>query len=105
MNRSRSIVVACLLCTSFTISAFAAGDTAKEIYQSNCQGCHGVDGRGTNVCKKLGAKDFRDPEVARMSKASLAAVLRDGKNKMPSYRERLTEAEIRDLAKYIKAFK
>ena len=89
----------------FVNPALAADQKAEDIYQSKCQGCHGAVGHATNIGKKLGAKDFQDPNVVRMPASALMAIIKQGKNKMPSYNDVLTKAQIRDLARYIKQLK
>lgn len=53
----------------------------------------------------MGAKDFQDPDVTKMSKVDVGKIVRDGKNKMPSYKDKLTDDDIKALAKYIKEMK
>ena len=89
----------------FTVNAPAADSSAAALYKSKCQGCHGADGKATNIGKKLGAKDFQDPDIAKLSEADLAKVTTTGKNKMPAYKGKLTEDQINALAKYIKEMK
>src|ERR1700736_3397959 len=86
-------------------SAFAADTKTPDLYKSKCQGCHGADGKATNIGKKLGAKDFQDPDVAKLSKADLVKVTKEGKNKMPAYKGKLTDDQIKELAEYIKDMK
>ena len=86
-------------------SAFAADQHAEDLYKSKCQGCHGPDGKGSVIGKKLGARDFHDPAVVKMSQAELITTTTDGKNKMPAYKGKLTDDEIKSLAKYIKEMK
>jgi cytochrome c6 len=88
-----------------TINASAADPTAADLYKSKCQSCHGADGKATAVGKKLGARDFQDPEVAKMSEADLATITSAGKNKMPAYKGKLKDDQINALAKYIKEMK
>ena len=87
------------------ISASAADQKAQDLYKSKCQGCHGADGRATSIGKKLGAKDFQDPELAKQSKADLVKITSDGKGKMPAYKGKLTDNQISDLVSYIKEMK
>jgi len=54
-----------------TITASAADQKTQDLYKSRCQGCHGADGKATSVGKKLGAKDFQEPDVANASQADL----------------------------------
>jgi mono/diheme cytochrome c family protein len=82
-----------------------AAQSAQDLYKSKCQGCHGADGKASAVGKKLGARDFSDPDVVKMSEADLATITTDGKNKMPAYKGKLTDDQIKDLVKYIKEMK
>jgi mono/diheme cytochrome c family protein len=98
-------VVAYMVLGLFANPALAADQKAQDLFQSKCQGCHGAAGHATNIGKKLGAKDFQDPNVVRMPASALMAIIKQGKNKMPSYNDVLTNAQIRDLARYIKQLK
>ena len=93
-------IFACLLAAF--LSAPAVADSVADLYKTRCQGCHSSDGRASGIGKKLGAKDFQDPEVAKMSEAELVKIIGNGKNKMPPYKGKLTDDEIKALAKYIK---
>jgi mono/diheme cytochrome c family protein len=95
-------------------SAFFIGSTAyslgadgavADVYKSKCQGCHGADGRASAIGKKLGARDFHDPEVVKASKAELLKIIMDGKGKMPAYKGKLTREQMDGLLKYIKEMK
>ena len=88
-----------------THNAFAADPSAADLYKSKCQSCHGPDGKATTIGKKLGARDFQDPDVAKMSEEELAKITTDGKNKMPAYKGKLKDDQIKALAKYIKEMK
>jgi len=85
--------------------SFAAGEKPQDTYKAMCQGCHGSSGRAAPVGKGLGARDFKDPAIAKMSSLELTRVIAKGKNKMPPYEGRLTPEQIRDLAKYIRELK
>lgn len=82
-----------------------AQDDAAALYKSKCQVCHGADGKGSPAGTKLGARDFRSPEVAKESDADLATIVKDGKNKMPKYAGKLTDDQIKSLIKYIRTLK
>jgi len=86
-------------------NAFAAAPTASDLYKSKCQSCHGPDGKATTIGKKLGARDFQDPDVVSMSEEDLAKITTEGKNKMPAYKGKLKEDQIKALVKYIKDMK
>lgn len=97
------LVGATLFC--FATSAFGADQTAQDLYKSKCQSCHGPDGKATAIGKKMGAKDFNDPDVVEMTEEEIVQITKDGKNKMPAYKGKLTDKQIAELAKYIKEMK
>lgn len=86
------------------VNVFAAAQDAAALYKSKCSVCHGADGAGdTTMGKKLGVKDFRSPEVSKLTDAELFDITKNGKNKMPSYDKKLTDDQIKDLVKYIRS--
>jgi cytochrome c6 len=98
------VVVGCAI-AFVTISASAADQKTQDLYKAKCQGCHGADGKATTMGKKLGAKDFQDPDVANASQADLVKITSEGKGKMPAYKGKLTDDQISDLVTYLKGMK
>ena len=105
MSLFRSMLSVVLVLAWLACSAFVADAKTVSLYKSKCQSCHGADGKATTIGKKLGARDFQDPDVASMSEDDLATVTTNGKNKMPAYKGKLKEDQIKALAKYIKDMK
>src|SRR5215813_15276790 len=86
------------------VNVFAAAQDTAALYKSKCAVCHGADGAGdTTMGKKLGVKDFRSPEVSKLSDTELFDITKKGKNKMPAYDKKLTDDQIKDLVKYIRS--
>lgn len=83
----------------------SADKGVEDLYAAKCVWCHGNSGRGSRVGRKLGTKLFLDPEIAKLSVSDFAKIIREGKNNMPSFRMRLTDKEIRSLAKYVRELK
>ena len=77
---------------------------ASALFKSKCAGCHGADGTGSAMGKKMGAHDFTSPDVQKMSDAELADIITNGKNKMPKYGS-LKPEEIKGLVAYIRTLK
>jgi mono/diheme cytochrome c family protein len=78
-------------------AAFAAADGAA-IYKAKCAMCHGPDGAGqTTMGKSMKLRDLRSPEVQKQTDAELHKMTADGKAKMPAFRAKLTEEEIKAL--------
>jgi cytochrome c6 len=65
--------------------------------------CHGADGMGkTTAGKSLKAASFKDPAIIKVSDADMIAVIQKGKNKMPAYAGKLTDAQITASVAYIR---
>ena len=103
--RELRLMFTVLALITLSASLFAADQQAEDLYKSKCQGCHGPTGRASVIGKKLGAKDFQDRDVAKLSQAEQAKIIADGKNKMAPYKSVLTDEQIKALAKYIGAMK
>jgi mono/diheme cytochrome c family protein len=82
-----------------------AGIDAAPIYKSNCAMCHGADGSGqTPAGKAMKVRDLRSADVQKMTDKELAAVIADGKGKMPGYKAKLGPSDIDALVAYIRQF-
>jgi cytochrome c6 len=89
----------------FVLSTPAARADNAAVYKAKCAACHGADGAGSAVGKKLGSHDFRSDEVQKMPDDDLASITAKGKNKMPAYEKQLKPEEIKGLIAYIRAMK
>lgn len=86
---------------SLPLSAHAQG---ADLFKAKCAACHGADGTGSAMGKKMGAHDFTTADVQKMSDAELTDVITNGKNKMPKYAT-LKPEEIKGLVAYIRSLK
>src|SRR5271167_4553922 len=92
------VLIACIALAS---TAFATADGAA-IFKAKCAMCHGADGSAsTGMGKSMGLKALSSPEVQNMSDADMAALITNGKGKMPAMKGKLTDAQIRDVVKYV----
>jgi cytochrome c6 len=99
--RAALLAVAVMLVCS---SAAFAQDGAKLYDANKCASCHGPDGSANVPAgKALKARDFHSPDVQSQSDADLAAVISNGKNKMPAYAKQLKPADIAALVAYTRA--
>lgn len=96
-----AFALAVVLTLSMSASAQSAGDTFK----AKCAACHGADGTGSTMGKKMGAHDFTSAEVQKMSDAELTETITNGKNKMPKYGDKLKPEEIKGLVTYVRSLK
>jgi cytochrome c6 len=72
-----------------------------DTYKAKCAMCHGADGSKTT----MGSKALNSADVQKMSDADLTAVIENGKGKMPAYKGKLTDAQVKDVVAYIKTLK
>jgi cytochrome c6 len=79
-------------------AAAARAEDAAALYQSKCKMCHGADGKGTPVGLKMGAPDLT---AEKHPAAEAAKEIENGKGKMPAFKGKLTDAEIKALAAYV----
>ncbi len=91
------------------LPGLAAQEPAKKdlraFYSINCIVCHGADGsaRGADG-SRLKGQDFTDAkEMKDFTDEELAKTIRKGKifGRMPSFKDRLSEAEIMELVQQI----
>ncbi|XHL95029.1 MAG: c-type cytochrome [Microcoleus anatoxicus] len=79
--------------------ATANSATAAEVFSANCAGCHINGGniirRGKNL-KQKALKKYKMDSIA-----NIANLVTNGKNIMPSYKDRLSEQQIIDVSAYV----
>jgi cytochrome c6 len=80
----------------------AVAEDAAALYKSKCQACHGPDGKGSAVGQKMGAKPFSE---VKASDKELVEITKNGKDKMPAYKDKLTDDQINELVKYVRTLK
>lgn len=84
------------------IPAGKADDTAA-LYKSKCAMCHAADGSGDNPTgKAMKVTDLRSEEVQKKTDAQLIESTTNGKGKMTAFKGKLTDAQIKDLVKYVR---
>jgi mono/diheme cytochrome c family protein len=99
----RMLALVGALAALFVLPAMSAQDAAAT-FKSKCAGCHGTDGTGSAMGKKMGAHDFTSADVQKMSDADLTDIITNGKNKMPKYSS-LKPEEVKGLVDYIRTLK
>jgi mono/diheme cytochrome c family protein len=95
------VVAACCLAASIAAPAFA--QSGADTYKAKCAMCHGADGLGaTPAGKAMKAASFKDPAIVAATDATLIAIVKSGKNKMPPYASKLTDDQIKAVVTYIR---
>jgi cytochrome c6 len=83
----------------FLLAGTAAAQDAGALFAQRCAVCHGKDGKGAPAGLKLGAKDL---SATKLSAAEIEKVIAGGRGKMAAYQGKLTDAQIGDLARFVK---
>lgn len=93
------------LLLSLAMPVVAAADGAAT-YKAKCASCHGADGAGqTTMGKKFNLRDLGSADVQKQTDAQLTAITTDGKGKMPAYKGKLTDAQIKELVAFMRSLK
>ncbi len=101
----QAFTFATALAVVLSLSLSVHAQDASTLFKSKCAACHGADGTGSPMGKKMGAHDFTSADVQKMSDADLTDIITNGKNKMPKYGSSLKPEEIKDLVAYIRTMK
>jgi mono/diheme cytochrome c family protein len=105
-NWTASLTMCSLLAAAMLLlsTPAKAQGTGEKTYKAKCMGCHGPDGAGnTGPGKAMKARDFNSAEVKKETDAQLTEIIVKGKNKMPAYDKKLSEAEIKDVVAYVRS--
>jgi len=97
------LAIVALLCLAGSVSRAQDVANGEKVYKAKCGSCHGPDGKGeTAAGKATKARDFASDEVKKESDATWTDIIVKGKNKMPGYDKKLTDAEVKDVVAYIR---
>jgi cytochrome c6 len=104
MNKSTFVTLTLFLAVPIIAQSSKGHDSAGEaVFQEQCIGCHGPDGRAqTELGKKLGAADLTSDAIRQQPDAELAKIVKDGKGKMPIFDKKLSDDEIHGVITYIR---
>ncbi len=105
MNRTIRSLVALAAVVLLAGAVSFAQSAGEATYKAKCQSCHGAEGTpNPGIAKAMGVKPASDPAVKADTEAQMIAITTDGKGKMPAYKGKLTDAEIKDSVDYFRTF-
>ena len=101
----RSMFAAAVLAAALSTSAAAQGADGKALYTEHCQKCHHADGKPAAGIKKMNPKieDFNAAFFAKKTDAEMLKAIKEGKDKMKPFADKLKDDELAAVLKYIKA--
>lgn len=105
MNRQvikKLILLLIIIVSPWLVTDCRGDEPVEEVYIQRCAGCHGSDG----YPQRPNTPDFTDPEVQKkISDEEMYTIISEGKPpRMPSFKEKLEEPQMRALVKHIRTF-
>jgi cytochrome c6 len=83
-----------------------AQSTGEEVYKAKCQMCHGANGEAdTPTAKAMKVKPVSDPDIKKLTDEQMFDSTKNGKGKMPAYKDKLTDQQIKDSVTYYRSLK
>ena len=98
MASIQAFVTATAIAVVFLLSFSAQAQDGSATYKAKCAMCHGADGT------KVAAHDLQGAAAQGMSDADLAAIITNGKGKMPASKE-LKPDQVTALVAYVRTLK
>jgi len=84
--------------------AMSFAQSGEATYKAKCQSCHGADGiPNPGIAKMMGVKPATDPSVKAHSEDEMITITTNGKNKMPSFKGKLSDEEIKGSVEYFRS--
>ena len=92
------VALAAILSMAGVVSYAQSGEAT---YKSKCAMCHGATGMAdSGAGKSMKVKPVTDPEVKKMSTADMIALTKNGKGKMPAFKDKLSDDQIKSVVDY-----
>ena len=98
--RMQSALAAVILLSGAVGFAQTSGEAT---YKAKCQSCHGAQGvPNPGIANAMGVKPASDPSVKSLSEAQMVIDTTNGKGKMPAFKGKLSDAEIKASVDYFR---
>jgi mono/diheme cytochrome c family protein len=75
--------------------------TVRQNWNKHCKKCHGADGVATKIGLRLKSPENIYEAMKDKTVEEIFEAIRDGKNKMPGFKKKLSKQEIEELAAHI----
>jgi cytochrome c6 len=97
------VALAAILSLAGAVSFAQSGGEAT--YKAKCQMCHGATGMAdSGAGKAMKVKPATDPDVKKLNEAEMIAATKNGMGKMQPFKDKLTDAQIKDAVGYFRTF-
>jgi cytochrome c6 len=97
------VALAAILSLSGVVSF--AQSSGEALYKAKCQMCHGATGMAdSGAGKAMKVKPATDPDVKKLTEAEMITATKNGMGKMAPFKDKLTDAQIKDAVGYFRTF-
>ena len=79
--------------------------TARANYTKNCEPCHGPNAEGGPVKvdnKTIKVPSLKSDHAAKLKDDHIAHMITNGEEAMPAFKDKMTQAEIADMVKFVR---
>ncbi len=98
------VVLAAAICLAGSVSF--AQSSGEALYKAKCQMCHGAKGAAdTPSAKMLKVLPLGSPEMKKLTEAEMIKSTENGKGKMPAFKGKLTDPQIKEAVVYFRSLK
>lgn len=105
MTKSIRSQVALAVVLSMAGAVGFAQSGGEATYKAKCQMCHGATGMAdSGAGKAMKVKPATDPDVKKLNEAQMIAATKNGMGKMQPFKDKLTDAQIKDAVVYFRTF-
>jgi mono/diheme cytochrome c family protein len=105
MSKSIRSQVALAAVLSLASALGFAQSSGEALYKAKCQMCHGATGMAdSGAGKAMKVKPATDPDVKKLNAAQMIEATKNGMGKMQPFKDKLTDAQIKDAVGYFRTF-
>lgn len=98
-----SLKLAVLVATIMAVPGALAQGPGASIYKGKCEMCHGAHGKAsTSTGKMMHAPSFKKSSIKNAPDSKLESIIKNGKNKMPAFKNKLSDKQIKQVVAYIR---
>ena len=106
MNKTIRSQVALAVVLSVAGAVGFAQSGGEATYNTNCKSCHGATGTpSAGMAKMMGIKAASDPDMQKLTAAQMFDSVKNGKNKMKPFKDKLTDDQIKEVVAYFRTLK
>ncbi|HEX3660126.1 MAG TPA: cytochrome c [Acidobacteriaceae bacterium] len=100
--RQARLCMVALLATAVAVPMFA--QSGESTFKSRCAMCHGADGTASSpMAKSMKIPSVKSPDFKKLSESEMVADTTNGKAKMPAYKGKLSDAQIKEVVAYMRS--